>query len=236
MYSVCISCPSISSLFTGLKVPAPHMECQLFQFYSFIAQCVQYAWGEMQSRCGGSHRTFDFGVDSLVSLLVTFLGLPVQVGGWAIHRRPREMSAKSLPIIPAKFIQWLVPAFTPFGVRVSDLLSRSSHVSACLPSIFEVADHAEPGGMLGLLEVEGVVVRQRVPGRILQSVLPVSFRKCRRAWMTLVLLNIIRLPDGRYSGSEVNLSSETSPWRYNNSLDWSRTDNGNFAMRSSGNG
>ena len=44
--------------------------------------------------------------------------------------------------------------------------------------------------------------------------------------MTLVLLNIIRLPDGRYSGSEVNLSSETSPWRYNNSLDWSRTDNG----------
>ena len=55
-------------------------------------------------------------------------------------------------------------------------------------------------------------------------------------YMTLVLLNIIRLPDDRYSGSEMNLSSETSPWRYNSSLDWSRTGNGNLAMRSSGNG
>ena len=90
--------------------------------------------------------------------------------------------------------------------------------------------------MLGLLEVEGVVVR-------LYGFQAEYFNQCARffpemqaCWMTLVLLNIIRLPDGRYSGSEVNLSSETSPWRYNNSLDWSRTDNGNFAMRSSGNG
>ena len=38
------------------------------------------------------------------------------------------------------------------------------------------------------------------------------------------------------AGREVNMSSVTSPWRYNNNLDWSRTGNGNLAMRSSGNG
>ena len=83
----------------GLKVSGlPTWECQFFQFYSFIAQCVQYAWGEMQSRCRGSHRTFDFGIDSLVSLLVTFLGFPVQVGrDGQFDRRPRECRQKSLP-------------------------------------------------------------------------------------------------------------------------------------------
>ena len=40
--------------------------------------------------------------------------------------------------------------------------------------------------------------------------------------MTFVLLNIIRLPCGRYSGKDVKTSSLTSPRRYIKSLDWSR--------------
>ena len=139
-----------------------HMECQLFQFYSFIAQCVQYAWGEMQSRCRGSHRTFDFGIDSLVSLLVTFLGFPVQVGRDGQFTEDLENVGKShFRIIPAEVYPMAGSvAFAPFGGQ-GEWFAFHGHLTsqhAFFP-FFQVADHAEPSGMLGLLEVEGIVVR-----------------------------------------------------------------------------
>ena len=64
----------------------------------------------------------------------------------------------------------------------------------------------------------------------------VFFLKCKRARITLVLLNTIRAPLGRYWGKERKTSSDTSPPLYTSNLLLSRSERGNLAIRSSGNG
>ena len=66
--------------------------------------------------------------------------------------------------------------------------------------------------------------------------LALSLRKCRRACMTLVLLNTISAPWGRSEGRERNPVWLTCPCSYTSSLLLSRSGSGNLAMRSSGSG
>ena len=116
----------------------------------------------MQSCCRSSHRTFDFGVDSLVSLFVTFLGLPVQVGRDGQFTEDFENVGKShFRIVPAEVYPMAGSVtFTPFGGQGEWFAFHGHFTSqrAFLP-LFQVADHAEPGNMFGLLEVQDIVVR-----------------------------------------------------------------------------
>ena len=55
------------------------MQRELFALYASLVDCVQYSLCEMQSCSRCCHRTFNLGIHRLVSLLVAFLSIAVQV-------------------------------------------------------------------------------------------------------------------------------------------------------------
>ena len=62
------------------------MKGYLFTVDAMRIQVLEHRIGEMQTGCWGSHATFDFGIYGLISGLITFFGLAVQI------RRDRQLS------------------------------------------------------------------------------------------------------------------------------------------------
>lgn len=57
------------------------MEGYVFSFKPFGGEVVEQGVGEVQARCGCRYRAFVVSVDGLVTFVVAFLRLTVQVGG-----------------------------------------------------------------------------------------------------------------------------------------------------------
>ena len=43
------------------------VQCEFVALYAVTVECLQHSFREVQTGCGSCHRSFDFGIDSLVA-------------------------------------------------------------------------------------------------------------------------------------------------------------------------
>ena len=147
--------------FHGFEGAGTHVQRQFFQLHALLAQSVEHARGEVQPGGGGGYRPFYLGVDRLVGLLVALLRLAVQVGRdgqFAEHFQ--DVGKGDFGIVPAEVhpVAGAV-AGAPFGGQ-GERASFYGHLplQCALFPLLQVAHHAEPRRVFGLLEVQCVVV------------------------------------------------------------------------------
>ena len=145
----------------GAEGAGTYVQRQFFQVNAFCAECVEHAGREVQSGCRGSYGAFYLGVNRLIGLLVAFLCLAVQVGrDGQLAEHFEDVGKGHLRIVPAEVHPVTgAAALAPLGSQ-RQRASFYGHLAAqgaFLPFL-QVAHHAEPGGVLSLLEVQHVVV------------------------------------------------------------------------------
>ena len=70
------------------------VEGQFVQFDAFVLQGLEDRRCEVQSGSGSSHRTFDFGVDRLITFKVSGLGAAIEVGGYGNLPKRSELQSR----------------------------------------------------------------------------------------------------------------------------------------------
>ena len=66
--------------FYWLKSPGAHMQSQKVLQHSFLLEVIHYAVGKMQTSRGSSYRSVRMGVNSLISVAVSWLCLSSDIG------------------------------------------------------------------------------------------------------------------------------------------------------------
>ena len=146
----------------GLEGSGTHVQRQFLQVHSLRTQGVEHTGREMQAGGGCGHGPLYLGVNGLVGRLVALLRFAVQVGrDGQLTKHFEDVGKGHFGIVPMEIHPMAgTAAFAPLG----DQCQRTSlhrHLAAqgtFLP-LLQVAYHAEPGGMAGLLEIQRIVVR-----------------------------------------------------------------------------
>ena len=132
-----------------------------FQIHSFFLESVQYAFCEMQTGCRGGYGPFYLRVDGLVSFLVAFLCLSVQVGrNGQLTEEFQNVGKGYFRIVPGEINPMAGAVTFSTGGSQCQGFAFDCHflVQRAFFPFLQVANHAEPGRMLGLLEVEYIVI------------------------------------------------------------------------------
>ena len=148
--------------FHGLEGACTYVQGQFFAVDTVGIQCLQYAFGEVQSGGGGGYRPFYFGIDRLISFFIAFLCVSVEVGRnrqFAHHFQ--QVGKGDAVIIPFKIYPMACAAtFTACGSQCHLFPFHVYHAAQCSFFPFlQIANHAEPAAFFRLLEGQYIIVR-----------------------------------------------------------------------------
>ena len=147
--------------FHGLEGSCAYMKCQFFQINAFFLQCFQYTGSEVQSGCRCGYRAFYFGINGLISFFIALFRIPVQIwGNRQFSEHFEDIGKGYFRIVPGEINPVAgAPAFsTGSGQSDRETFYRHLPFQCSVFPFLQVTDHAEPGSVFRLLEVQYIIV------------------------------------------------------------------------------